>query len=499
MRFIKFSTLVFFLFLCSKVFGQTNKKINPNPVAVALINKVIKNSNILVLNGGHKTGNLYGESIFNFFDFTSQYPIINITTTLENYGRNREEGMLRNFRFQNSGGPFNTKIILADWGTSNNTKYGMFEFYLAEDKNEIVIAIFGKSNWMHSARIPLSVKQYQELVNQLTISGSPINIINERVKKQVRDSIENAKKDSILKVEMTVNPIKINDFFVAKKDFRNFKNWQQAKEACEKLGKGWRLPRIQDLIAIRKYHALNGSLKGIEYQCNYPYWSSTNYGLDTSQAMFLDICSAYSDRYPERFLETIKNSHTKKSEDSKLFVLAIWSPYSDNQRDSIERVAFVRDSTQKAKDSIAVVEKINREIEAKRIEKETFNKGIIGQPILFNGLLVAQFDFPNNMNLEDAKKACKNLGDGWRLPTEAELNLIFKERKELNNSNFEFEKYYWCSDTVFVESHYDRAAMRTFPDVVYYLAVFLNSNGKSKTYRTDEFKSEYKIRAVKTQ
>ena len=30
------------------------------------------------------------------------------------------------------------------------------------------------------------------------------------------------------------------------------------------------------------------------------------------------------------------------------------------------------------------------------------------------------------MNWYEAKKACKNLGDGWRLPTKDELNLLFQ-------------------------------------------------------------------------
>lgn len=490
MRFIKFSTLIFFLILCSKVFGQNIKKINPNPVAITLVNNVIKNSNLVVINGGHKTGKLYGESLFNFLYFTSQNPIINVTYSVKDvYGRqlrDTEEGMLRNFRFQNNEGAFNTKIILADWGPSSNPKYGKFRFFLSEEKDDIIIQIYSESNWGHSARIPLSVKQYQDIVNQLTISGSPINILNERLKKQVRDSIENAKKDSILKVEMTEKPLKINDIYFAKKSFSARLTWQQAKEACEKLGNGWRLPRIKDLIALSNYFIGSNNQS---YSCE-RYWSSTIFSADTSEAYFFNIC--YSNRDTILVNRKIKESHTKKSE--QWFALAIWSPYSEFQRDSIDHVAFISDSTQKAKDSIAVVEKINREKEAKRIEKENFNKGIIGQPILFNGLLVAQFDFPNNMNLFDAKMACKNLGDGWRLPTAAELNLIIKEHKEVNISNFEFGKY-WCSDIEEVAPYFDEA--RKWNDGKTYKFVLFK--GKSIIYTTKIKESEYKIRVVKTE
>jgi len=490
MRFVKFSTLIFLLILTTKIFGQTNKKINPNPVAVALVNKVIKNSNLAAINGGHKTGNLYGKSIFNFLYFSSQSPMINVTYTVSDmYGRlmrATEEGMLRNFSFQNNGGAFNTKIIFADWGPSSNSKYGKFAFYLDEEKDDIIIQIYSESNWKHSVRIPLSVQQYQDIVNQLTISGSPINILNERLKKQVRDSIENAKKDSILKVEMTEKPLKINDIYVAQKSFSATLTWQQAKEACEKLGNGWRMPRIKDLNALSNYFIGGNNQR---YPCE-RYWSSTIFSADTSEAYFFNIC--FSNRDTILVNRKIKESHTKKSE--QWFALAIWSPYSEFQRDSIERVAFISDSTQKAIDSIAVVEKINREREAKRIEKEKFINGIIGQPVLFNGLLVAQFDLPNNMNLEDAKKACKNLGDGWRLPTAAELSLIIKEGKEVNISNFEFGKY-WCSDIEEVAPYFDEA--RIWRDGKTYKFVLFK--GKSIIYTTKINESEYKIRAVKTQ
>tara|TARA_B110000240_G_scaffold87088_1_gene99034 strand:+ start:815 stop:1201 length:387 start_codon:yes stop_codon:yes gene_type:complete len=46
------------------------------------------------------------------------------------------------------------------------------------------------------------------------------------------------------------------------------------------------------------------------------------------------------------------------------------------------------------------------------------------------------------MNWYEAKKACKNLGDGWRLPTKDELNLLFQNSGKIGGfaSNF-----YWSS------------------------------------------------------
>ncbi len=44
-----------------------------------------------------------------------------------------------------------------------------------------------------------------------------------------------------------------------------------------------------------------------------------------------------------------------------------------------------------------------------------------------------------NMNWDDAKKACEKLGNGWRLPTMEELNLLYKYRDTLGG----FKNNYW--------------------------------------------------------
>ena len=46
------------------------------------------------------------------------------------------------------------------------------------------------------------------------------------------------------------------------------------------------------------------------------------------------------------------------------------------------------------------------------------------------------------MNWYEAKKACKNLGDGWRLPTKDELNLLFYNEDEIGGFT---NNFYWSS------------------------------------------------------
>jgi hypothetical protein len=69
-----------------------------------------------------------------------------------------------------------------------------------------------------------------------------------------------------------------------------------------------------------------------------------------------------------------------------------------------------------------------------------------------NGLIlqVAEYDFHSEMNYYDAKKACEALGDGWRLPTIFEAELMYKELHLKRKGNFEkkgfYQRYgsYWC-------------------------------------------------------
>ena len=72
-------------------------------------------------------------------------------------------------------------------------------------------------------------------------------------------------------------------------------------------------------------------------------------------------------------------------------------------------------------------------------------EAIIGKPIKIGNILVAENDIPEDLNLEDAKKACQALGKGWRLPTYAEMNIIFKNRDKIGG--FE-ENVYWTSSVL---------------------------------------------------
>ncbi len=65
---------------------------------------------------------------------------------------------------------------------------------------------------------------------------------------------------------------------------------------------------------------------------------------------------------------------------------------------------------------------------------------IIGKPITIDKIIVAQHDFPNMMNWDQAKTACLKLGEGWRLPNKEELNILWRNKAKIGGFA---PKYYW--------------------------------------------------------
>ena len=74
--------------------------------------------------------------------------------------------------------------------------------------------------------------------------------------------------------------------------------------------------------------------------------------------------------------------------------------------------------------------------------KTDAQSNVIGNPIKIGSIEVAQYDFPVKMNWEDAKKACEALGDGWKLPSKDELNILYQNSYEIGGFATDL---YWSS------------------------------------------------------
>ena len=67
---------------------------------------------------------------------------------------------------------------------------------------------------------------------------------------------------------------------------------------------------------------------------------------------------------------------------------------------------------------------------------------IIGTTYKLNNIEIAQFDLPTEVTWYNAKRECKELGKGWRLPTKEELDEMYNNKDLIGNF---VNTNYWSS------------------------------------------------------
>jgi hypothetical protein len=192
-------------------------------------------------------------------------------------------------------------------------------------------------------------------------------------------------------------PIKIGNYLlVAQNDFPIGMIWDDANKACAALGDEWRLPTQDELNILYQNKDKIGGFS------NNFYWSSKE--SDNNLA-----CYQY---FSNGFQNSLKKTST-------FFVRAVNN----------------RDSTQMLKSKKVYDDSLKSQI-------------IIGKPIKIGNLLITEKDFPNEMNWDDANKACAVLGDGWRLPTQDELNILYQNKDKIGG----FSNNFFWSSTVYSDN-----------------------------------------------
>ena len=114
-------------------------------------------------------------------------------------------------------------------------------------------------------------------------------------------------------------------------------------------------------------------------------------------------------------------------------------------------------------------------------------KIIIGNPIKIEkinkfgyNLEITQYDFPIKMNWEDAKNACRALGDGWRLPNVPEL-------LSMGSKGFITNTTYWSSEEY---STYNEDTIYTYSHMANVIDLGRSMSSSDKTYK-------YTVRAIR--
>ena len=181
-------------------------------------------------------------------------------------------------------------------------------------------------------------------------------------------------------------PISLQKFVVAQYDFPKKMSWGDAKVVCARLGKGWRLPTKNELNVMYRYKN-----KFYRSFATTTYWSSTE---ENSSFVWYQSFGGGGGTY-------------YTGPNSLLLVRAV----RDFELPEVPKV----------------------------FEEPGVPASVIGKPISLQKFVVAQYDFIEEMSWGDAKAACAKLGEGWRLPTKNELNLLYQNKDKIGGfANFIF-------------------------------------------------------------
>jgi clan AA aspartic protease (TIGR02281 family) len=89
------------------------------------------------------------------------------------------------------------------------------------------------------------------------------------------------------------------------------------------------------------------------------------------------------------------------------------------------------------------------------------NHPVIGKSIIIGNLEIAENDFPKLLDWDNAKNACASLGEGWRLPTKEELNILFENKEKIGGFVHDL---YWSSTKDLSVTEYTAVWMQYFRD-----------------------------------
>ena len=203
-------------------------------------------------------------------------------------------------------------------------------------------------------------------------------------------------------------PKKLGLLEIAQNNFSTEMDWHDAKVACKKLGIGWRLPTKDEL---NKLYQNKEKIGGFD---EHDFWSSTEE--DEDYAWYQCFSNGYQD---DGF------NYTK---DDTFYVRAVRN--------------FI--SPQK----------------------------IIGTPIKIGKVEFAQFDYPDQLDWNEAKAACAKLGNGWRLPDKDELNHLYNKKNKIDC----FNSYsYWSSTEQVTDNGHPGAWYQEFTGRQTYTSIEYNT------------------------
>lgn len=222
---------------------------------------------------------------------------------------------------------------------------------------------------------------------QINLNDNTLTIMNSKPSFDFATNKQNKNNTSVSKTLIIGKSKFIGNLEIAEFDFPEKMRFDEAKRACKSLGEGWRLPMIGELNILYQYKDIIGGFLGLDY------WSST---LHFSNPVYMEAIIFSDER------KTYEGEHVLRSH------------LSEFQFCSVRAV---------------------------RNSKPTSKITIIGKSKFVGELEIAEFDFPEKLSFDEAKKKCELLGKGWRLPTKNELDILYQNKD--NIGGFYKGNTYW--------------------------------------------------------
>jgi hypothetical protein len=249
-----------------------------------------------------------------------------------------------------------------------------------------------------------------------------------------------SEKNEISKLDVYWNPedkITIENIEIAALDLPNAMPKYEISDVIEKIGHGWRLPTMDELKLIYLNKNLISGLKQ-----NNIYWSSSYqenkdpYVLHFQSGKFFALSTT---NY--FYVRLVRNIEAKGSDNVSL------QSYTEKKvgyEDIVKQKALDLILMQK-KEEEALIKRYEAESLQKRTNDLNFAKRIIENSITIGKILIANNDFAEPMNWDDAKKACESLGNGWRLPNKDELRILYRNKDKIGGFVGSATYAYWSS------------------------------------------------------
>ncbi|MDA8669523.1 DUF1566 domain-containing protein, partial [Flavobacteriales bacterium] len=222
---------------------------------------------------------------------------------------------------------------------------------------------------------------------------------------KLKATFKDGKQDGAAEEESTTSTIKIHNLEVMTFDLGEMR-WYQAKIACAKVGDGWRLPTIDELDMMH----VNLHFQGLGGFANNEYWSSStnSFGIPRCQ-YFVNGIQSVDDELTTKAVRAVRYLGAYATESATLNQSAI--------------LKDIKQYLQNTKSTTSTIKIGNLEVMSEDL---------------------------GMMKWDNAWSACDDLGDGWRLPTIYELNILYKNKDKIGG--FALDGY-WSSTFVDDENY----------------------------------------------